>query len=92
MSFAEQFKLSTVAPIIDCGFGVAGQGDNILHGHDILIFAEQFGVVVVHLPTYILRQFFGELRHIVTAVPPSGRNKARGKRLAPQDTPRPPLF
>lgn len=40
LSFAERFKLSTVAPIIDCSFGVAGQNDNILHGHDILVFAE----------------------------------------------------
>lgn len=40
LSFAERFKLPTVAPIIDCSFGVAGQGDNILHGHDIFIFAE----------------------------------------------------
>ena len=69
LSFAERFKLPTVAPIIYGGFGVAGQGDNILHGHDILIFAEQFGVIVVHLPEYILWQFFGELRNIVTAVP-----------------------
>ena len=57
LSFAERFKLPTVAPIIDGGFGVAGQGDNILHGYDILIFAEQFGVIVVHLPKYILWQF-----------------------------------
>ena len=69
LSFAEGFKLPTVAPIIDCGFGVAGQGDNILHGHDILIFAEQLGVIVVHLPENILGQFLGELRHIMTAVP-----------------------
>ena len=69
LSFAERFKLPTVAPIIDGGFGVAGQGDNILHGHDILIFAEQFGIIVVHLSQYILRQFFGELRYIMTAVP-----------------------
>ena len=69
LSFAERFKLPTVAPIIDGGFGVAGQGDNILHGYDILIFAEQFGVIVVHLPEDILGQFFGELRHIMTAVP-----------------------
>lgn len=40
LSFAERFKLSTVAPIIDCGFGVTGQGDNILHSHDILILAQ----------------------------------------------------
>ena len=69
LSFAERFKLPTVAPIIDGGFGVAGQGDNILHGYDILIFAEQFGVIVVHLPEHILGQFFGKLRHIMTAVP-----------------------
>ena len=69
LSFAERFKLPTVAPIIDCGFGVAGQGDYLLHGHDILIFAEQLGVIVVHLPKYILGQFLGELRHIMTAVP-----------------------
>lgn len=36
LSFAERFKLPTVAPIIYGGFGVAGQGDNILNGHDIL--------------------------------------------------------
>ena len=58
LSFAEGFQLPTVAPIIDCGFGVAGQSDNILHGNDILIFAEQFGVIVVHLPENILWQFF----------------------------------
>ena len=69
LSFAERFKLPTVTPIIDCGFGIAGQGDNILHGHDILIFAEQFGVIVVHLPKNILGQFFGKLRHIMAAVP-----------------------
>ena len=57
LSFAERFKLTSVAPIIYGGFGVAGQGDNILHGNDILIFAEQFGVIVVHLPQYILWQF-----------------------------------
>lgn len=72
LSFAERFKLPTVAPIIDGGFGVAGQGDNILHGHDILIFAEQFGVIVVHLPKHILGQFFGKLCHIMTAVPSPG--------------------
>ena len=57
LSFAERFKLTTVAPIIYGGFGVAGQGDNILHGHDILILAEQFGVIVVHLPENIFWQF-----------------------------------
>lgn len=57
LSFAERFKLPTVAPIIDGGFGVAGQGDNILHGHDIFVFIEQFGIIVVHLPKYILGQF-----------------------------------
>lgn len=72
LSFAERFKLPSVAPIIDGGFGVPGQGDYLLHGHDILILAEQFGVIVVHLPEYILRQFFGELRHIVTAVSSTG--------------------
>ena len=69
LPFAERFKLTTVAPIIYGGFGVASQGDYLLHGHDILILAEEFGVIVVHLPEYILGQFFGELRHIVTAVP-----------------------
>ena len=59
LSFAKRFKLPTVAPIIDCSFGVAGQSDNLLHGHDILILAEQLGVIVVHLPKYILRQFLG---------------------------------
>ena len=54
LSFAERLKLATVAPIIDCGFGVSGQGDYLLHGHDILIFIEQFGVIVVHLPKDIL--------------------------------------
>ena len=58
LSFAERFKLPMVAPIIDGGFGVAGQSDNILHGHYILILAEQFGVIVVHLPENILWQFF----------------------------------
>ena len=59
LSFSERFKLPTVAPIIDCGFGVACQGDNLLHGHDILILAEQLGVIVVHLPEDILGQFLG---------------------------------
>ena len=68
LSFAERFKLPTVAPIVYGGFGVAGQGDYLLHGHD-LILAEQFGVIVVHLPEDILGQFFGELRYIMTAVP-----------------------
>ena len=40
LSFAERFKIATVAPIIDCSFGVTGQSDNLLHGHDILIFAQ----------------------------------------------------
>ena len=40
LSFAERFKFPTVAPIIDCSFCVAGQSDNILHSHDILIFAQ----------------------------------------------------
>ena len=69
LSFAERFKLPTVTPIIDCSFGVAGQSDNLPHGHDILIFAEQFVVIVVHLLEDILGQFLGELRHIMTAVP-----------------------
>ena len=69
LSFAERLKLATVAPIIDCGFGVSGQGDYLLHGYDILIFTEQFGIVVVHLPKNILGQFFGQLRHIMAAVP-----------------------
>ena len=72
LSFAERFKLPTVAPIIDCGFGVAGQGDYLLHGHDILILDEQFDIIVVHLPKYILGQFLGKLRHIMTAVPSTG--------------------
>ena len=58
LSFAERFKLPTVAPIIYGGFGVAGQGDYLLHGHDILMLDEQFGVIVVHLLKYILGQFF----------------------------------
>ena len=58
LPFAERFKLPTVAPIIYGGFGVAGHGDYLLHGHDILILAEQFGVIVVHLPENILWQFF----------------------------------
>ena len=57
LSFAERFNLTTVAPIIDCSFGVAGQGDNILHGHDIFVLIEQFGIIVVHLTKYILGQF-----------------------------------
>ena len=40
LSFAKRFQFPTVAPIIDCSFCVAGQSDNILHGHDILIFAQ----------------------------------------------------
>lgn len=44
---------------------------NILNGHDILIFAEQFGVIAVHLPKYILGQFFGKLCHIMIAIPSS---------------------
>ena len=69
LSFAKRFKLTTVAPIIYGVFGVAGQGDYLLHGHDILILAEQFGVIVVHLPENIFWQFLGELCNIVTAVP-----------------------
>ena len=57
LSFAERFKLPTVAPIIYGGFGVTGKGDNILHGTDILILDEQFGVIVVHLPEDIFWQF-----------------------------------
>ena len=58
LSFAERFKLTTVAPIIYGGFGIAGQGDYLLHSHDILILAKQFGIIVVHLLKYILGQFF----------------------------------
>ena len=57
LSFAERFKLTTVAPIIYGGFGVAGQSDNLLHGNDILILVEQFCVIVVHLPENIFWQF-----------------------------------
>lgn len=57
LSFAKRFKLTTVAPIIYGGFGVAGQGDYLLHGHDILILDEQFGIIVVHLPENIFWQF-----------------------------------
>ena len=57
LSFSERFKLTTVAPIIYGGFGVAGQGDYLLHGHDILILAKQFCVIVVHLPENIFWQF-----------------------------------
>ena len=38
LSFAERFKLATVAPIIDCGFSVAIQGDNILNGYEKVLF------------------------------------------------------
>ena len=37
----------------------------------IFIFAEQFGVIAVHLPKYILGQFFGKLCHIMIAIPSS---------------------
>ena len=56
-SLLEGLQRPAAAPVVDGGQSVAGQGDNILHGHDILIFAEQFGVIVVHLPKYILWQF-----------------------------------
>ena len=59
LSFAERFQFPTVAPIIDCSFCVAGQGYYLLHGYNILIFTEQFGIVVVHLPEDILGQFLG---------------------------------
>lgn len=36
-----------------------------------IIFAEQFGVIAVHLPKYILGQFFGKLCHIMIAIPSS---------------------
>lgn len=38
LSFAERFKLATVVPSIDCGFGVAGQGNNILNGYEKVLF------------------------------------------------------
>ena len=41
------------------------------HIHGIFIFAEQFGVIAVHLPKYILGQFFGKLCHIMIAIPSS---------------------
>ena len=69
LSFAERFKLPTVAPIIYGGSGVTGKGDNILRGNDILILAEQLFIVAVHLPQRVLRQRLGEPRHIVGAVP-----------------------
>ena len=72
LSFAERFKLPTVAPIIYGGFGVTGKGDNILHGNDILILAQQLFIVAVHLPQRVLRQLLGEPRHIVGAVPSTG--------------------
>ena len=37
----------------------------------VIIFAEQFGVIAVHLPKYILGQFFGKLCHIMIAIPSS---------------------
>ena len=40
-------------------------------GSSHLIFAEQFGVIAVHLPKYILGQFFGKLCHIMIAIPSS---------------------
>ena len=58
LPFSERFKLPTGVPSIDCSFGVACQGDNILHGHDIFIFAKQFGVIVVHLPKHLLGRSF----------------------------------
>lgn len=42
LSFAERLKIATVAPIIDCGFGISGQGDYLLHGHDILTNLDSF--------------------------------------------------
>ena len=55
LSFAERFKLPTVAPIIYGGFGVAGQGHHILYRHHIRIFARQLFIVAVHLPQRVLR-------------------------------------
>ena len=69
LSFAERFKLTMVAPIIDCGFGVAGQGHHVLYRDHIRVFAQQLFIVAVHLPQRVLRQLLGEPRHIVGAVP-----------------------
>ena len=68
-SLLKGFQRPAAAPVVDGGQGVTGQDDNILHGNDILILAEQFGIIVVHLPEGVLRQLLGEPRHIVGAVP-----------------------
>lgn len=44
--------------------------DSLVRAHES-IFAEQFGVIAVHLPKYILGQFFGKLCHIMIAIPSS---------------------
>ena len=68
-SLLKGFQRPAAAPVVDGGQGVTGQDDNILHGNDILILAEQFGIIVVHLPEGVLRQLLREPRHIVGAVP-----------------------
>ena len=55
LSLAERFEFSTVAPIIDGGFGRAVR-TTYPHSYDISIIAQQFGIIVVHT----VKRFFGQ--------------------------------
>ena len=65
----EGFQRPAAAPVVDGGQGIAGQGYHTLYRNHIRVFAQQLFVVVVQLPQRVLRQFLGEPRHIVGAVP-----------------------
>ena len=65
----EGFQRPAAAPVVDGGQGIAGQGYHILYRNHIRVFAQQLFIVAVQLPQRVLRQFLGEPRHIVGAVP-----------------------
>ena len=68
-SLLKGFQRPAAAPVVDGGQGVAGQGHHILYRDHIRVFAQQLFIVAVHLPQRVLRQLFGQPRHIVGAVP-----------------------
>lgn len=55
LPFAKGFQYAFIAPIIDGGFAITRQGNNLLHCHHIFILFQKSGVVVVHLA----ENFFG---------------------------------
>ena len=78
-SLLKGFQRPAAAPVVDGGQGVAGQGHHILYRDHIRVFAQQLFIVAVHLPQRVLRQFLGEPRHIVGAIPALRRRIEFGK-------------